>query len=299
MKGAIAVLLAFILVGGMIVSPVSALGLELTWIPWGGDIQRSNGKVTNYSVDVSPDGLAFKRIMFDVPTGTTVDFTLYYGNGTTVTGSCSYNNDGFFQQYSEVELDGVTKGHSYTGFEEVGRIDIVGYARNWTTDTEYVHGFVIYDTLYSLSLPQPENYVFYEVDSLEDNVIYRFDMTSNNPVQIDYYTDTREKVGEAAVTTPLQAVNEWVNFALMIAKNLLDVVGTLFYWLKFFFFDNLGMTVALYLSITMAYAAATSKNIFKFFGKFFNDQRKLFEFIIGLWRSLIEIISSFRGIFRI
>jgi len=296
MKGAIAVLLAIVLVGGMIVSPVCAV-YEITAEPHGGSINAAQGKVYNLSIDVSPVGDAIQRIHVHVGTGTSVVFTLWYGNGSTVSGTMKYSNNGFLNQHSEVSIDSDVQSIDYIGLQEIGRIDIVGYARNWTTSTEYDTGFIVYDSVAGIS--DRRNMAYFPVSSLEDNVIYKFEITSSNPVAVAWYTNTRANVAKAAVTTPLQAVNEWVNFAISIAKDVYYLVTTLFYWIKFFFFDNLGMTVALYLSISMAYAAATSKNIFKFFGKFFNDQRKLFEFIIQLWRSLIEIVASFRGIFRI
>jgi uncharacterized membrane protein len=49
----------------------------------------------------------------------------------------------------------------------------------------------------------------------------------------------------------------------------------------------------------MAVSICTAKNFWSAFGKFFQYQRKLFDFIMGLWRFLVEIIATFRGIFRI
>ena len=290
-----AILLAVLVLVGMIVSPVCALGYEITAEPLGGQTHLVPGRPTNLSVDVSPEGNAIQRISFDIPTGTTLNFTLWYGAGDTVEGWMVYSNDGFMTQYSEVAIGGDVQGYSYWGIQEAGRIDIIGYARNYTTATEYTQGFMVYDALRIST----KYLAYYPVSDLSDNVIYKFEYTSTNPVIVLYYTNTRENVAVAATTTLLESVNEWVKFALEIGSFVLGLVTALFYWLKFFFWDNLLMSIALYISISMAYAANTSKDIFKFIGKFFNDQRKLFEFMLSLWTTLVNLIATFRGIFRI
>ena len=292
-----AILLALLLVAGMIVSPVCALGYEITAEPLGGQIHLVEGKVSNLSIDVSAKGDAVQRIAVDVGTGTTVNFTLWYGNGATVSGWMEYTNDGFFQQHSEVAIDTDIQGYDYIGLQEIGRIDIVGYARNWTSNTEYTTGFIVYDSVFGIS--ERRAMAYYPVPSISDNVIYKFELTSTKPVAVAYYTNTRENVAKAAATTLLEAINEWVQLAISLAFFVKDTAIALFFWLKFFFWDNLGMTVALYISISMAYAANTAKDIFLFIGKFFNDQKKLFEFVLRLWTTLVNIIATFRGIFRI
>ena len=292
-----AILLAFVLVLGMIVSPVCALGYEITAEPLGGQIHLVEGKVSNLSIDVSAKGDAVQRIAVDIGTGTAVNFTLTYGNGATVSGWMEYTNDGFFRQHSEVAIDTDIQGYDYIGLQEIGRIDIVGYARNWTSNTEYTTGFIVYDSVFGIS--ERRAMAYYPVPSISDNVIYKFELTSTKPVAVAYYTNTRENVAKAAATTLLEVINEWVQLAISLAFFVKDTAIALFFWLKFFFWDNLGMTVALYISISMAYAANTSKDIFRFIGKFFNDQKKLFEFVLSLWTTLVNIIATFRGIFRI
>ena len=297
-------LLAFVLVLGMIVSPVLALGYQITAEPLGGVLTLVPGKVSNLSIDVSQKGDAIQRLTIDIPTNTVLNFTLWYGNGTTVSGWMAYRNstdcaDWYpytnFCQYSGVSIGGDDKGYSYRGYQEAGRVNIVGYARNWTSDTGYTTGFMVYDALRFST----KDMSYYPVSSISDNVIYKFNLTSTKPVAVAYYTNTRENVAKAVATTLLEAINEWVQLAISLAFFVKDTAIALFFWLKFFFWDNLGMTVALYISISMAYAANTSKDIFRFIGKFFNDQKKLFEFVLSLWTTLVNIIATFRGIFRI
>jgi hypothetical protein len=75
---------------------------------------------------------------------------------------------------------------------------------------------------------------------------------------------------------------------------------TFLYWLKFFFVDNLLMTVTLYISVTMVFAARKAHGRMDiFFKTFFSDQKKLFSFIMELWKMLIESIGTVRGWFRV
>ena len=290
-----AILLALLVLVGMIVSPVCALGYEITAEPLGGVIHLVPGRPTNLSVDVSPQGDAIQRITIDIPTGTVLNFTLWYGNSSTVDGWMEYTNDGFFTQHSEVAIGGDIQGYSYWGIQEMGRIDIIGYARNWTSETEYTSGIMVYDALRIST----QYLAYHPVSGLTSIAIYKFEFTSTKPVVVNYYTNTRANVEKAARTTLFEAINEWVQFAIQIASFIMDTAIALFYWLKFFFWDNLGMTVALYISITMAYSANTAKDIFTFFRKFFNDQKKLFEFILSLWTTLINLIAQFRSIFHL
>lgn len=287
-------LLAFLVLAGMIVSPVSALGYQITAEPLGGVMHLVPGRVSNLSVDVSPQGWGIQRITIDIPTGTFLNFTLWYGNGSTVDGWMVYSNDGFFTQHSEVAIGGDIQGYSYWGYEEAGRVDIIGYARNYTSDTVYTEGLMVYDALRIST----KYLAYYAVPGSSLISIYKFEFVSTKPVVVNYYTNTRANVEKAARTTLFEAVNEWVQFAIRIALFVKDTAISLFYWLKFFFWDNLGMTLALYISISMAYSANTSKDIFKFIGKFFNDQKKLFEFMLSLWTTLVNLIATFRGIFR-
>jgi hypothetical protein len=291
-----AFLLALLLLGGMIVSPVCAQ-YQISPQPLSGDMVVVPGQITYLLVDVSPDGDAIHKISVDIPTGTTVDFTLTYGNGDTVSGWMKYVNNGFYQQTSEVSIGGDTSTFDYVGMQQIGRIDVVGYARNYTDDTNYTSGFIVYDTVFGLT--QFNAMAFYEVPDLSSNVIYKFELTSDQPVSVTYYSDTLATVSEYANKSPLEIINEWVAFAVSMASFVYGVVVALFTWIKFFFVDNLLMTVSLYLALTMAYSFGRAKNMQQGLTKFFRFQRAFFEFILSLWNYLVQILATFRGIFRI
>ncbi|MCJ7696867.1 MAG: hypothetical protein MUO73_00850, partial [Thermoplasmata archaeon] len=89
MTNAKAILLAFLILAGMIISPVCAR-YEISPQPLSGDMITTPGKVTDLTVDVYTEGKAFHKISVDLGTGTSVNFTLWYGNGATVSGWMSY-----------------------------------------------------------------------------------------------------------------------------------------------------------------------------------------------------------------
>lgn len=294
-KGHIIVLLAFLLLAGMIVSPVSAR-YEISPQPLSGDMVKVPGKITDITIDVSPDGDALHKISVDLGTGTTVNFTLWYGNGDSVSGWMAYTNTGLFQQNSEVSIGTYTSTYDYVGVQEIGRIDVVGYARNYSTDTEYTSGFIVYDTVYGLT--QFNAMAYYPVGgNVSDNVIYKFQLTSDQPVSVTYYSDTRSTVASWANTSPAEIVGDWLALAGQYAKAIYDFIASIFWILKFFFIDNLLLIIALWISVSMAYSAISTRDIFKFYTKFFRIQKALLDFVVSLWNTLVSIVYYMVQIF--
>jgi hypothetical protein len=124
--------------------------------------------------------------------------------------------------------------------------------------------------------------------------------SSDNPVTAGAYINPRSSVVSASSKSILDVAWDWINYAIAIAVFVYGFVVAIFVWIKFLFIDNLLLVVALWISVTMAYSAITSKgNIFNFYKKFFKYQKALLNFIVDLWNYLVQIISAFRGIFRL
>ncbi len=230
-------------------------------------------------------------IYFTVSTGTQVDFTLYYGNGSTVSGYAENHHINPLQTETTVSLNGVVSNYTYVDVNYFYDIEVAGYARLTNDTTQGGDAYGLQDNNLA---------VFYPVDDLQRNLIYRVDAHSTGgPFTIEVVDGEPSLVAEGVAKTTTQTIFEMVNFALSMVTLVLDLgIGTLV-WLKFFFVDNLMMTISLYLAITMAFAAGRAKTIDGFLRKFFSDQKKLFEFILGLWDILISIIGQFRNIFRL
>lgn len=286
--------LVFILT--LVVIPASAV--VVTAEPIGTTLSTITEKGTTvYSYDGTADGKAIQRIGFDVPTGTQVSYTLTYGDGSTVSGTLHYYNDGFFQQTSDISLGALSSSYTYVGLQEIGRFYVSGYGRNETSPDTWQKGFLIYGSTGGISTIS-NDYVFYPITG--DPVIYKIDISSTNPIDIALYVAPREDVAEATEKSFLDVLNEWVQIATGMASTIKDIVIAAFKWGKFFFIDNLGMTVALYIAGSLAIAARTSRgNPIKVLRQFFKDQKALFEFILSLWERLVNLVGTFRGIFRI
>jgi hypothetical protein len=304
-KPAIPILLALLLIAGMIVSPVSAAKYTLTNMPLYAKTNVDYKGVYNMSHDAAKDGQRIALIQFTIPTESQVDFTIYYGNESSVSGYSENHKifDAFLvsQTVSSINLNGVTEEYTFIDTQPFYDFNLAGYAVERDTldftNTTAPTGFLVYSLNYGAL--DNDLAVFYEVPNPAINTIYRIDASCNKPFDMFVTMGSPADVAGGVSKGPIDEVWAWINYALALASFVYGFVTGLFGWIKFFFIDNLVMTVSLYLAITLAYAAATSKNIFMFYRKFFSDQRKLFDFIVGLWRVLIEIISSFRGIFRI
>jgi hypothetical protein len=297
-----ALLLAVVLVLGMIVSPVCAAQYTTTGEFAVDTSRESFTNVYNISYNAMETGDRINLIQFSVDTGQYVNFTLYYGAGSTVSGSAENHLTGVSLclgvvpcavTESTIILNGVSKTYSYGDAQPLFDFNFAGYARDDTNQT----GFLAYGSGYGSF--DNDLAVFYPVPNIAVNTIYRVDLSG--PQTFSVYIDHGKAadISAAASKSALDNIGEWVQLAISIGVFVYGTSIALFYWLKFFFWDNLGMTVALYISISMAYAANTSKDVFKFFGKFLNDQKKMFEFMLSLWTILVNLIATFRGIFRI
>lgn len=248
---------------------------------------------------------AISNVQFRASKGTTINYTITYGTGGALDGYITYlpgdiDVYGYGQGVTTINIGSSTDSRSFIDTGLLRKWEIVGYAREESDNGTVVStGYAVYDVSLGIgNIGFQSGFIAYEpVASLQP--IESISFTADQPVWIFIGTADRDQIQSGISKTALDIVNEWVAFAVSMGTFVLDLVIALFYWLKFFFVDNLVMTVALYISITMAYAACTSKNIFHFFRKFLNDQRKLFEFLLGLWTTLINILGTFRGIFRI
>ena len=302
------VLLALLVLAGMIVSPVCAG--NNTYTPRGDlDFLKTTTRETfsygtSYSYSAYSIGDRISRIQFTVDTGQRVDFTLYYGGNLTVTGSAensitSIGLCGFVpcpMTTSIITLNGVSKSYTYGDIQPLFDFDIAGYGIN---NTNQQTGFLAYDVGYGftsgLSSQSNDLAVFFPVSNIAGNLITRVDLNGTQTFTV-YIDHGPAKDVAAIVSTGLaETVNEWVSFIIQIGGFLKDFLISLFIWLRFLFVDNLMLTIALYISVTMAYSAASSKNIFQFYQKFFKFQRSMFDFMISMWHAVFGLVSSIVG----
>jgi hypothetical protein len=264
--------------------------------------------VTSVSHDASTAGKKIALIQVSLPRESTIDFTLYYGNGSTVSGSMSARAVGLAGVQTEafVSIGSDSKTYTFLDTQPVYDVNLVGYATrgNWydvLNVTQQESGFLVY----SIDYAKYDNDLaaFYSVSNPGQNTIYKITMTSTRPFQAFVTTASAKDVEAQVAANPIKEAvrqaGDWVSFAIQIGSTIYTLGVSTFYWLKFFFWDNILLTICIYIVLTGAVAVNQSKDIFQALGKFFRYQKTLFEFIIGMWQKLIDLIATFRGIFRI
>ena len=264
--------------------------------------------VTSVSHDASTAGKKIALIQVSLPRDSTISFTLYYGNNSQVSGSMSAAAAGAIGERTTttVSIGGDTKTYTFLDTQPVYDVNLIGYATrgNWydvLNVTQQESGFLVY----SIDYAKYDNDLaaFYEVSNPGQNTIYKITMTGTRPFQAFVTTASAKDVEAQVAANPIKEAvrqaGDWISFAIQIGATIYDLGVSTFYWLKFFFWDNIILTIALYIALTGAIAMNQSKDVFAAIGKFFKYQKTLFEFIIGMWQKLIDMIATFRGIFRI
>lgn len=304
------ILLALLLVAGMIVSPVCAT----TYTPINNVVVYETDNVVfdqvyNVSYDASLDGMRVSLLSFTIPSDSKVDFTLYYGNGSTVSGYSENHHINFLQTSTTVNLNGVSNEYTYIDTQPFYDFNFAGYAEardsNDILNTTAAHGFLVYSLNYGAL--DNDLAVFFEVPNPSQNTIFKVEASCTKPFMMEVRTGQFADVAKGASKNLLEIAWEWINLAIALGGTILAFLvgdpifsGGVYWWIKFFFIDNLILVIVMYFAVTMAYSAITSRgNVFRFYKSFFGYQRALYQFIISLWETFVNILASFRGIFRL
>ena len=289
-----ALLLALLLLAGMIVSPVCAdTGYTLTGYQEFNvfDVQKDmfNG-VYNLTFDKSQQDKAITLIHFKVPQEHTVSFTLYYGSGNTVSGSASnvWNVSviPLHSITSTIIFNGETKQYSYVDTNPDWDYYLSGYARDNTNQT----GLIVYNAGYGGF--DNDLAIFKPVSNPAVNLIYKVVLSCDAPFDVDVSYGSKGDVAAAVSKTAFQTGADWLNFGLLVGGSVLGFITAVFAWIKFLYMGNLLLVVALWLAVSMAYSATTSKDIWGFYKKFFGLQRSFYDFMFKIWQAVVSIIAQ-------
>jgi len=297
------------IIGLLICLSILILPVSAAYTVTGGNIDLestiSQDNAVGFTYTANPDE-KISVIEFDLPINTVVNFTLYYGSSSSVSGWAIYRvNTPLINSFSEVSLGAGSGGTTYqeifidpliTGYSTTKHIQFTSYARNDTTTVDE-SGFAIYAQGYGLYSGE---LAYFPVSDLPSNMIYRIDFTADQPISftIDtaradvlarYVTST---VGEQRDAGLVGAVTGLYDFGMMVV----GVVFSLLYWLKFIFVDNLVLTVVMYFAGTLAIAMNTSGNFFKRLERFFRYQVKLFNFVSTAFKVLLDMIVSVKSL---
>lgn len=248
------------------------------------------------TIEVSaPDGHAIANLYIVSNEGTTGTIIFQHQNGMTTGGAWSYTTVTDLYGYSIVRRgaiaigpefetrDYVTPGQLYTMFYQVPGV------ANMTENR--FSGF--------MDQSKVSLWPAVETDSPTSPVI-KVTITSDTEIEYWYdYVDTSTQQGLLASST-----DDWIKKIMEFAYGsfwlVYDFVTMLLYWLRFFFVDNFLLIITLFLAVPMAFAAKNSRgNPEKFFRQYFKSIRGFVDFMLSMWRMLIETIGTVRGWFRI
>lgn len=282
----------------LVTVPVSAWGEQysLTNIPLYKNTKTDFIQKTSVTFDASTLNEKIALMSFTIPEGTTVTLTIYYGNNSVVTATSENHKIDLLRTSSTVTIGGVTKTYSYIDTQPFYDFNFAGYAKDTNTTPETT-GFLIYSLNYG-SLDN-DLAAFYPVDNIQINTIYRIDATGTKPFDLFITSGEPSTVAGGAGESVLDVLWKWINFGISVGGTVYSLAVETFTWLLFIW-NNLVLIISLYIAMTMAFAARNSRgNIAKFYRTFFSDQKKLFEFILGLWQTFTIIISNMRSLFKL
>ena len=232
-------------------------------------------------------------VFYDIPVDTTVNFILQYGTSGSISGQIIYESVMIGISRSTITIGTNTSIREFIDTQSFGQMKVSGYAKD---DIDNTKGFAVWDGFYGVWSDQ---IAYVPIANLENNLVHSVSYTSTKAIPVTFSYGDETYMAEQATKTGYDVVSDWVNFAVNAGKTLYEIVTSLYYWGKFFLWDNLGMTIAIYIVITGAMAFNQSKDIFQALKKFFGYQESLYTFILKMWQHLVDLISSFRNIFRI
>jgi hypothetical protein len=132
--------------------------------------------------------------------------------------------------------------------------------------------------------------------TIDPAVITSYYISSTKPITATQDLMVTSSAVKALSATDPSSDTDLVALLRAAIPMLLGVFMALLWWLKFLFVDNLILVVALYLTGSMAYTILTSRNIFKFYERWFKQQKALFEFISNGFNTTLQIITQVAAI---
>ena len=240
----------------------------------------------------APTGQAIWAVQFTAPPQSTGTIIIEQYNGDQKSGTFSYT--GFPSTVTNVALSGDTSTTNYL----ISGLTAPLYLELWNADNQT-------SGIRKLKLGYGQVRIgrtglwndYVEVDIAKSPIkTLIFDSDQEVEINVEYIseTDAVEKLNDEREQSIL-------DLAWAVFWDALDFGYGLYYWVSFLFTkENLLLLVALFLAVPMAFAAKNSRgNPEKFFRQYFKSVRGFFEFILSLWKYLLEMIGTVRGWFRI
>ena len=240
--------------------------------------------VTAYTTSyTAPSDKAVWGIDFDAPYGSTGDITLTLEDGSVVEGSWSYT--GIMPTTADLELDGKTSAYSYfIPIPTPLRVSL------WNGDNS-TYGREI-------KLGYGQNALIWNnvlTTSIKNSPTVGYTIVSSHQVTV-----ARELKDRDTARKQLSAGDPYEGSILDMLFEQMDTIMSIFfgaaYWIKFLFVDHITLTIALYLTGSMAYAINTSRDIFAFYKTWFRQQKAMFEFIVNIASLTVSLVAQIGGL---
>ena len=228
----------------------------------------------------APSGYCVWAINFDIPDDSTGTITMTQANGQTVTATWERGGLPMSHVSSTIGSD----SGSFDLFPVVPLYGSIWNGENTTKARQLKMGTGLVQGGWSRVIQT----------TIDPAVITSYYISSTKPItatqDLMVTTSAVKALGSTDSDTDLVALlKALIPMAVMVFMSLL-------WWLKFLFIDNLILVVALYLTGSMAYSILTSRSIFKFYERWFKQQKALFEFISNGFNTTLQIITQIAAI---
>lgn len=241
---------------------------------------------TDIHYDLSDQGYAVTAIQLSIyhrPSET--EFTLNMLDGSTHQGSITYSNLSLMSCDITLDLDSYSKHWTYYS---PGGIDLLNtYIGTYATNADTGElGILLAEEW--ISYTDINNYVFSPDPQISVYPIKSVDISASERVSA---LITYAEIGtvQTSITTDNKSIFEWFGKLFDFVSSVSDIIFSTMAVFKFIVIDHWFSLIVLYESVTMAYAASQSRDIFSFSRKVFRYNKALFEAIIGFIAIIIQI----------
>ena len=241
----------------------------------------------------APADKAVWAIDISAPMGSTGTIDIVQENGQTTHGTWSYT--GFPVATASLTLGSDSGSYTYV----TAPLDLkmqVWNGDNQTKARQLKVGFGQYKGIWNDVLST----------TIQGSPIVKYTIGSGSTIVVEPEVVDRDKANEDLNPPESEDIvsmgSRLAEFAFKIVPTVISIATATYYWGKFFLWDNLVLTIALWIALTGAISfnkGLKRRSIFLAIQTFFKYQRALFEFIMARWNDLVNLISNFRSIFRI
>lgn len=274
MKNNIFVVLVLALL--LILNPVSA-----AYLPFYVESSTDKGfyNVQSLSYDARNESMAIGGVWFYIQQDTVLTYTLHFHDGSTKSGTITYTPVNYgIQYYMALNLDGSVDSITGTHIPySTATVQLGYYVEN---ETDFKLG--ISNKNLDIFIVKPTVYI--DIDDPASNPIYTIDIISNgNPFDAKIQCADIDTIANAQIQHE-SGGNDILAFITNTFSSIYEIVTLIWSFFKFFFVDNLFLTIILVEGGILAYRLTTSPDIFRALSYIITDNERLL-------RGLIEFIG--------